>query len=413
MRKGSRSRRDFQWLLLGQTTSQFGAQISGIAVPLLAVSTLRASPLQVGLVTAAGTVAFAVIGLPAGAWIDRVRRRPVLVAGDLSRAALLISIPVTAWLGRLTVTQLVVVSLLIGVARVFFDVGYQSYLPDVVGKQRLIAGNSAMETVRASGQVAGPGLGGWLVGRLGSANVLLIQAMALTVSAACLLAIKVREPQPTPQPEHSRLSGQIKEGLGFLSRSPVLRAMTVTSAVGNFSFAVASAVNYIFLVRTLRLSPAAVGVLLAVGSVTAMLGAALTPRLANRFGSARIVWLSLVVPGPIALLGPLARPGLSVSLVVLGTAVSELGQIVYAISSVSLRQQLCPTELLGRVNASARTLIMALFPVGALLGGVLGEWLGIRPTLWLALTLAALSPLPAYRALRLSRTAEDVTITPS
>ncbi|WP_112238739.1 MFS transporter [Kribbella monticola] len=413
MRKGSRSRRDFQWLLLGQTTSQFGAQVSGIAIPLLAVSTLRASPLQAGLVTAAGTVAFAVIGLPAGAWIDRVRRRPVLVASDLSRAALLTSIPVMAWLGMLTITQLVVVSLLIGVARVFFDVGYQSYLPDVVGKQRLIAGNSAMETVRASGQVAGPGLGGWLVGRLGSANVLLIQAITLAVSAGCLLAIKVREPRPTSQQEHTRLRGQIKEGLEFLSRSPVLRALTVTSAVGNFSFAVASAVNYIFLVRTLRLSPAAVGVLLAVGSVTAMLGAALTPRWANRFGSARIVWLSLLVTGPIALLGPLARPGWSVGLVVLGTAVGELGQIVYAISSVSLRQQLCPTELLGRVNASARTLIMALFPVGALFGGVLGEWFGIRPTLWIALTLAALSPLPAYRALRQFRTAEEVTITPS
>jgi MFS family permease len=406
-------RRDFRWLLLGQTTSQFGAQISGVAVPLLAVSTLHASPFQAGLVTAAGTLAFAVIGLPAGAWLDRVRRRPVLVASDLSRAALLASVPLLAWLGLLRLTHLMVVSLLIGVARVFFDVGYQSYLPTVVGEQRLIAGNSALETVRASGQIAGPGLGGWLAGRLGAANVLGLQAVTLTVSAVCLLAIKAREPRPAPRSGLPALPAQIKQGLAFVARSPVLRALALTSAAGNFSFAVASAVNFIFLVRTLGLSAAAIGLVLATGSVTALVGAALTPRLARRFGSARIIWLSLAVTGPAALLGPLARPGWSVGLVVAGAAAGELGQIVYAITSVSLRQRLCPPELLGRVNATMRILIMGLFPVGALLGGVLGERFGIRPTLWIALTLAALSPLPVYRALRRSRTAEDVTLIPS
>jgi MFS family permease len=147
--------RDFRLLLAGQTTSQLGAQISGVAVPLLAVLTLHASPLQVGLVTASGTVAFALIGLPAGAWIDNWRRRPILIASDLIRAVLLTTIPVASLLGMLTLTHLIVVSLLAGVARVFFDVGYQSYIPSVIGKKRVLAGNSAMETVRAAGRYSG------------------------------------------------------------------------------------------------------------------------------------------------------------------------------------------------------------------------------------------------------------------
>ncbi len=158
--------RDFRLLLIGQTTSQLGSQVSAVAIPLLAVLTLGASPLQLGLVTAAGTVAFAVVGLPAGAWLDRCRRRPVLVASDLARAALPATIPLAALLGVLTITQLVVVSLLAGLARVFFDIGYQSYLPTVVGEDGLLTGNSARETVRASGQIAGPGVGGWLVEEL-------------------------------------------------------------------------------------------------------------------------------------------------------------------------------------------------------------------------------------------------------
>jgi MFS family permease len=154
--------RDFRLLLLGQTTSQVGAQVSGVAIPLLAVLTLQATPLQLGLVTASSTLAFALVGLPAGAWMDHLRRRPVLVASDLIRALLLATIPAAAVLEALSVTHLVVVSLLTGFARVFFEVGYQSYLPSVVGKDRILAGNSSLETIRASGEPVGPGVGaGW------------------------------------------------------------------------------------------------------------------------------------------------------------------------------------------------------------------------------------------------------------
>lgn len=390
--------RDFRLLLLGQTTSQLGTQVSGVAVPLLAVLTLGASPLQLGFVNAASTLAFALIGLPAGAWVDRWRRRPILVASDLSRTALLLSIPAAAVLGVLTLAQLIVVSLLAGAARVFFDVGYQSYLPAVTGKDRLLNANSAMETVRAGGQVVGPGAGGWLVAVIGAANVLLVQAVTFAVSAVSLLAIRATEPEVPAAAGRPRLRAQIAEGLRLVAGTPVLRATAITSATGNLAFAIASAVSIVFMVRTLHLSPTAVGLVMALGSLTVMAGAALTPWLARTVGSARIVWVALAVSGPIGLLTPLAQPGWLVALLVFGTAAGELGQIVYAITNVTLRQRLCPAHLLGRVNATMRFLIMGMFPLGALLGGLLGQVIGVRATLWVSGVLIVLSSVPVYRA---------------
>lgn len=277
--------RDFRLLLLGQTTSQLGAQVSGVALPLVAVLALHASPLQLGLVTASGTLAFALIGLPAGAWVDRWRRRRILVSSDIARAVLLATIPLAALLGLLTIIQLIVVSLLTGFARVFFDVGYQSYLPAVIGKDRLLVANSAMETIRASGQVAGPGVGGWLVSVFGAANVVLIQAATFAVSAASLIAIQSREPAVPQHPGRPRLREEIKEGLDFLITSRLLRATAITSTAGNFAFAIASAVSFVFMVHTVELGAPAIGVVLAFGSVTALAGAALTP--GSRDGSAQ------------------------------------------------------------------------------------------------------------------------------
>lgn len=389
--------RDFRWLLVGQTTSQFGAQVSGVAIPLLAVVTLGATPFELGLVSASSTIGFALIGLPAGAWVDRCRRRPILVASDLARAGLLVSVPVAGMFGVLSLVQLMVVSLLTGFARVFFDVGNQSYLPSVVGKDRLLAGNAALETIRASGQVAGPGVGGWLVSAIGAANVVLIQVVSFVVSAVSLLAIRSEE--HVVRRESRGLWPEIREGLVYVARHRVIRAIAVTSAVNNFAFAVSSAVNLVFLVRTLRLTPTWVGIVLAAGSVTAMLGAALTPRLARWFGPERIIWVSLLFAGVLGLLAPFAQPGRLTVLAVIGLAAGEFGQVVYAITSVTLRQRVVPSELLGRVNATMRFLLMGLFPLGALLGGILGTAFGARATLLIAGGMIAVSWLPVYRVL--------------
>jgi MFS family permease len=398
----------FRLLLLGQTTSQLGAQVSTVAIPLLAVLTLHASALQMGMVNASSTVAFALIGLPAGAWIDRWHKRRVLIGSDIARAVLLSTIPL-AWLfGVLAIPQLIVVSLLAGVARVFFDVGYQSFIPTVVGKDGVLAGNAAMETVRATGQVIGPGIGGWLVAVISAANVVLVQAGTFAVSALSLIAIGSREPASARHREHPQLRREIGAGVRFVLGNPVLRAITLTSAVGNFAFAIASAVSMIFLAHTLGLGAFVIGNLLALGSVTAVAGAASTPRLARRLGSARVIWLPLVLTGPFTVLSALARPGPLLVLVVIGTAAGEFGQIVYAITNVSLRQRLCPANMLGRVNATMRFLIMGLLPLGAVLGGTLGELLGLRATLVLAFGLVLLSPLPTWRALRHIRDVEEI-----
>jgi MFS family permease len=400
--------RDFRLLLAGQTTSQLGAQVSGVAIPLLAVITLDASPIELGLVTASSTVAFAVIGLPAGAWLDRWRKLPVLIASDVVRSLLLITIPVAALLGMLTIGHLIVVSLLIGFARVFFDVGYQSYVPIVLGKERVLAGNSLMETIRASGQVVGPGLGGGLVALLGAASVVLIQAVTFAVSAVCLFGIRTREATIPVHRDRPRLGAQIREGLLFVGRNRILRATALASAAGNFSFAISSAVTFIFLSRTLELSAFVIGLIVAAGSVAAMAGAALTPVVSRRVGSVRIIWLSLVVTGPLAILTPLAQPGWLVILVVVAMAAGELGQIVYAVTNVSLRQRLCPDDMLSRVNATMRVLIMGLFPLGAVVGGLLGEIVGLRATLWVAGALILLSPLPLIRAFGSVRNIEEL-----
>ncbi len=400
-------RRDVLLLLLGQVSGQLGAQVSAVAIPLLAVLALQATPWEAGLLAASGTVAFALIGLPAGAWVDRLPRRPVLVAADLVRAATLLAIPIAAALDAVSMGLLLVVTFVVGLARVFFEVAYQAYLPAVVGSPDLLAGNAALETVRTTGQIAGPGLGGWLVGVAGAANVVLVQIAAFATSALTLLAIGAREPS-RPRRPRARLRTEIAEGLRFVLRTPPLRGTLLASAVSNFAFAMASAVSFIFMARTLRLDPTAIGLLVGAGAVTAMVGAAFTPLLARRVGSARIIWLALAVTGPLAALGPLAQPGLLIGVFVLSLAAGELGQIVYAIAANTLRQQVCPNELLGRVGASMRVLVMGCFPAGALVGGLLGGTIGVRGTLWTVGGVMLLASLPPYVTLRHVRDVEEL-----
>jgi len=262
--------------------------------------------------------------------------------------------------------------------------------------------------VRASGQVAGPALGGILVSLIGAATVVLVQADTFAVSALCLLGIRAREEEPTAPEHRRRMRTEIAEGLGFVFRSRVLRSTALASALSNFSFAIASAVNIVFLSRTLGLSPALIGLAIAVGSVTVMIGAAFTTRLSRAVGSVRIVWLSLAVTAPLSLLGAFAQPGWWTLLIVLGIAAGEFGQIVYAITQVSVRQQICPDRVLGRVNATMQVVVMGLFPLGAIVGGVLGVAIGARWTLIVAGVLLLACPVILWASLRGVREVADL-----
>ncbi|GAB3143197.1 MFS transporter [Amycolatopsis sp. NPDC004378] len=374
---------DFRRLWAGDTASQFGTFVGNTAVPLLAAVTLAATPFEMGLLTAAETLAFLLLGLPAGVWVDRLSRRRVMLTADFTRFALLLSVPVAWWAGVLTLAQLLVVVLLVGIATLFFDVAYQSYLPSLVGREHLLEGNAKLQAVQSTAQIAGPSAAGVLVQLITAANTVLVTGFGFLTSALCLLRIRAAEPEPV-RGGHARLLPQIAEGLRFVFSDRPLRAIVGCTATANLFGAALNAVQVLFLTRTVGLPPAAIGVLLAAGGAGGIAGALCAGGITRRIGQARAIWLLPLVTMPASLLVPLAAPGWRTVLAGLGLVVSGFGIIVYNIAQVSYRQAICPDRLLGRMNASVRFVVWGTIPLGGLLGGALGEWLGLRDAVWVA-----------------------------
>ncbi|MFL6138645.1 MAG: MFS transporter [Frankiaceae bacterium] len=396
---------DFLRLWSADTISQAGTQVSMIAIPLLAVKTLDASTFQVGLLTAAETAAFLLVGLPAGAWVDRLRRRPVMVAADWGRAALLGSIPVASALGALTMLQLYVVALLAGVLTVFFDVSYQSYLPSLVGREHLVEGNAKLQSSQSVAQVVGPGVGGWLVQALTAPIAVAVDAASYLASALGITAIRKHEPHPAPPGgRRGKLRHEISEGLRFVFGHRLLWAIAGTTATANLFSGVVSAVSVPFLVRDLHLSAGAIGALFSVSSIGGIVGAVTASAISRRVGSARTIWTALLVTAPMSALVPLAQPGWRIWLFAAGAFFLAFGAVVYNVAQVSFRQALCPERLLGRMNATMRFIVWGTMPLGGLLGGALGEAIGNRATLWVSVAgylaapmWAVLSPMRRMR----------------
>ncbi|GES28131.1 MFS transporter [Streptomyces angustmyceticus] len=385
--------RDFRLLLAGAAAGQLGSQVTLVALPLVAVLVLDAPAFQVGLLTAAETAAFLLVGLPAGAWVDRMRKLPLMIRADVVRALAMASVPLAAVTGVLTMTQLYVVALVTGVATVFFDVAHQSFLPQLLPRDQLVAGNGALETIRSSAQVAGPGIGGGLVQLLGAALAIVADAVGYALSALFLWGIKQPESLPERGPDAS-LRRDIGEGLRFVFRHRLLRVIAVTTALGNFFTALLMATQSVFLVRVLGLAPGVVGLVLAASALGGLAGALCAGRLAARLGQARIIWLSALVTGPFALLWPLSGRGAGAALFALGSGVVFFGAVVYNVAQVSFRQSLCPPRLLGRMNATLRFLMWGTLPLGALAGGALADAFGARTALvWCAAGFLAV-PLP-------------------
>lgn len=385
--------RDFRLLLSGAAASQVGAQVTLVALPLVAVLQLDASAFEVGLLTAAETAAFLLIGLPAGAWVDRMRRLPLLIRTDLVRAAAIGSVPAAALAGILTMAQLYAVALFTGIATVFFDVAHQSFLPRILDRDQLVAGNGALETVRSSAQVAGPGLGGGLVQILGAPLAVITDALSYIVSAWFLSRIRAAEPRPETAPSTS-LRAQVAEGLAFVLRHPILRMIALATAVANLFTAMLIAVQTVFLIRVLDLPPGALGLMLSTEAVGGLAGALCAGALARRVGQARVIWLSLLLTGPFAVLWPLAGPGLGAIWFAVGSAAVFFGGVVYNVAQVSFRQTLCPDELLGRMNATMRFMVWGTMPLGALAGGAVAQAAGPRAALWACAAGLLLVPLP-------------------
>ena len=375
--------RDFRLLWAGDTISQFGTAISQVAIPLLAATVLAATPFEMGLLTAAESAAFLFIGLPAGVWVDRLRRRPLMVRADLGRAVLLATIPTAWWLGVLTLAQVVVVALLVGVLTVFFDVAYQSYLPTLVGRDKLVEGNAKLQASQSVSIVSGPALAGGLVQALSAAGAVLLDAVSYLVSALGLARIRTQEAEPERSTE-SNLRVEIAEGLRFVLGNPLLRAITGCTGTSNFFSSMNTAIGVVFLVRTIGLSAGFVGLVMTAFGIGGIVGALSGSWWQKHVGQARSIWLAMVVTQPFTLLMPLAEPGWRVACYVLGGVMFGYGATVYNVAQVSFRQAICPDRLLGRMNASIRFLVWGTMPLGGLVGGLLAEWIGLRGTLWVS-----------------------------
>ncbi|MER7824989.1 MFS transporter [Streptomyces sp. NPDC096097] len=387
--------RDFRLLLAGAATGQLGAQVTLVALPLVAVLELDAPAFQVGLLTAAETAAFLLVGLPAGALTDRMRKRPLMIRADLLRAVAMASIPAAALVGALTMAQLYVVALVTGVATVFFDVAHQSYLPQILPRDQLVAGNGALETVRSTAHVTGPGIGGGLVQLVGAQFAVIVDAVGYLLSALFLQRVRRTEEAPEPVAAGGSLRKEIGEGVRFVFGHPLLRVIALTTGLANFCTAVLMATQTVHLVRVVGLQAGGLGLVLSASAVGGLLGAVCAGRLAAGLGQARVMLLSVLVTGPFALLWPLSGHGLlGAVLFAAGSAVVSFGAVVYNVAQVSFRQGMCPPRLLGRMNATLRFLMWGTLPLGALLGGALAQSYGSRTALaWCAVGILAV-PLP-------------------
>lgn len=374
--------RNFRLLWLGETTSRLGSNVTTVALPLIAVVSLHASTFLVGLLTAAGWLPWLLIGLPAGAWIDRVARRPVMLACDAVSAAVFVSVPVAAWLGLLTMGQLLVVALLAGAASVCFTTAYRVYLPTLLAPADLAAGNAMLQGSESAAQLAGRGMGGLIAQWLGAVFGLLADAISFVVSAVCLLAIRAREPHRAPHPRSS-LRQDIGEGLRWVAADPYLRPLAGFAAVANFGLTGCQALQVLFGVRVLHAGAALVGVVVAASGVGGVLGALVASRAARRFGTARGMVLCMVVTWPFGVLIPLAFPGPGLLLLALGNLILAAGAVATNVIAAGFRQTYPPERLRGRVVATSRLPSALADPLGAVVAGTVGTVLGVRPTIWI------------------------------
>ncbi|MGW2564194.1 MFS transporter [Streptomyces sp. NPDC001514] len=392
----------FRTLFTATALSQLGTNIGHVAVPLIAVTALDASPGQVGLLAALSTAAFLLIGLPAGAWVDRMRHRRVLIAAELAKAGLFASLPVAWVLDALTLGQLYTVVLLNGCAMVFFDVGSQSVLPQLVGREGLVRANAAVVSLQAAGNVAGRGAGGGLV-QLLSAPVAVVSVGVLHLASALRLrgvraqrrAGSASAPsRPARQPDGLR--AQIAEGLRHVLGNRELRALALTASLNNLGAQTVNTLLPVLFTRELGLSAGVLGLYWAVGGVGIFLGARCARPVARRLGHGRTLGLVGLCMAPTALVIPLIDRGPWLWLAGAGWLLATFKMGIDNVLGVSLRQRLTPDPLLGRMNATFRFMLTGALAVGSALAGLIGEFAGVRTALWVGGCCLTLAFLPVF-----------------
>jgi MFS family permease len=380
---------DFLKLWSAETVSQLGSEVSQLAIPFVALGILNASTFEIALLNVVEMLPFLLIGLLAGVWVDRLRRRPILIAGDFGRAVLLATIPIAYLLNVLTILQLYVVGAAVGVLTVFFDVAYQSYLPSLVERDQLQEGNAKLEISRAGAQVVGPGLAGALIAIVQAPFAVALDALSFLGSGTFIWWIRRAERPPdfetrdgSPRPG---FRAEMVEGLRWVLGSRYLRSIAACTGSSNLFSSIAFSVTLVFAVRVMGMNAEEIGLAFSIGSLGALLGAVSANRISSRLGVGPTIVLFSAIGGPPEILFALAPVGTSqavlVGLVALAGFFGGLASVVYNVAQVSFRQAITPMRLQGRMNATMRWIVWGTMPIGGILGGLLGTFIGVRETI--------------------------------
>jgi MFS family permease len=386
--------RDFARLWFSDTVSQFGTQFSGLALPILAVLEFDATPFEMGVLAALAIIPYPALGLFVGVWADRFRKRRIMVVCNFGRMLTLASVPVSFLLGTLSLAQIFAVALVSGVFSVFFDISYQAYLPLLVERTDLVEGNQKLQLSGSAAQVAGPGMAGLVYQAIGGALTVAADAFGYLVSAVALLTIKKAEPVRSRGADAARpdFFAEMKEGAAVVLGNPLLRSLAGCTATSNLGTYMVSAVLTLFALRDLRFSAAEVGLMGSIGAAGFLLGAVVVNAVTRRFGFGRSLAVSISFSG-LYVLCPLALYGYPFLVLSAVAFVFGVTLPIYNINQISLRQAITPDRLLGRMNATMRTIIWGTIPVGALLGGILGNTIGLVDVFYLGGAIGALSCL--------------------
>jgi MFS family permease len=380
------------------SVSLVGDAVTRLALPLIAITILDATPLEVGFLGAAQLGPFLLVGLPAGAIIDRISRvLRLMVFADIARAAILLSVPLAYAAGGLSLLQLYAVGFATGVFTVFFDNASSAYLPSLIDRQLLVDGNSKLEVSRSSAQIAGPGLAGALIELASAPAALVADALSFLASAALIAGIRRPTADAGARPKRLRIGGlgrEVVDGTRYVFRHPYLRAIALTTTTANFFRSALVAVLLVYLVREAHASAGAIGLAFALGNAGFLAAVLVAPAVARRFGIGPTIRVAVCMFGPAAVLVAAAPARWAIATVFVMEFVDSVGIGLHGVNQVSLRQAITPEHLRGRVAATMRLGLLGAIPLGTLLGGVLGTLAGLRPALWVAAAGMFLAAVP-------------------
>ncbi|MFQ9340568.1 MAG: MFS transporter [Actinomyces sp.] len=373
----------FMHLWAGQTAAEIGFQVGALATSAIAISLLHASETQIGLLSALQTLAFLLVGLPAGAWVDRWRKRRVMIAANLTRITALTSIPLAYILSSLSLVHLMVVATILGLSTVFFDVAYQSYVPLIASKRYIGAANGRLEASYQVGLAGGPGLGGWLLGAIAPPLAYLLTASTYVCSTWAIW--RIRTPEPTPVRSDATLGAQIREGLAFVRGQRILYPLFSCIAAAAFANAGIRVLLPLLVLRTLGMSATQLGLLLSAGALGGILGALTRPAWITRLGIGRTLVITNIIGILVIVAQPASihAPGMAAWIIAVSGVASSYFLTVYNVTQMSLRQEICPPDMLGRMNAIFRFAVWGVMPLGSFVAGIIASWVGVEATMYI------------------------------